>query len=101
MTTAGKLGTLVFAMLTAQDKSAIIKEHGKSAKDAGSTAVQVALLSARITELTEHLKVHQKDFHTERGLTMLVGKRRHLLDYLGRTDEASYKALIKKLKLRR
>lgn len=88
-------------MLTAKDKSAIVKEHGASEKDAGSTKVQIALLTARIEELTGHLKAHKKDFHTERGLTILVGKRRRLLDYLARTDVKGYDALIKKLKLRR
>ena len=88
-------------MLRTQAKAAIIKEHGKSANDVGSTEVQIALLSARITELTEHLKIHKKDFHTERGLTMLVGKRRRLLDYLAREDEQAYNALLKKLNLRR
>lgn len=88
-------------MLTAKDKSVIVKEHGASAGDAGSTKVQIALLTARVNDLTEHLKLHKKDFHTERGLTMLVGKRRRLLDYLARTDAEGYNALIKKLKLRR
>jgi small subunit ribosomal protein S15 len=101
VTRPNKPAILEPVMLTAQDKATIIKEHGASDKDAGSTAVQIALLTARITDLTGHLKEHKKDFHTERGLTMLVGKRRRLLDYLGKTDEKAYKELIKKLKLRR
>lgn len=88
-------------MLSAKDKSAIVKEHGTSEKDTGSPASQIALLSARIVDLTEHMKVHRKDHHTERGLTMLVGKRRRLLDYLARKDVTQYQALIKKLNLRR
>ncbi len=88
-------------MLTSQDKATIVKEHGTSEKDVGATSVQIALLSARITHLTGHLQTHKKDLHTERGLTLLVGKRRRLLDYLARTDEKAYLALIKKLKLRR
>ena len=88
-------------MLTADAKSKIVKEHGKSQKDVGSTSVQIALLTERINELTGHLQTHQKDHHSERGLQLLVGKRRRLLDYLQRRDQASYQELIKKLKLRR
>lgn len=88
-------------MPTAEQKSKIITEHGSSATDTGSSATQIALLTARITELTEHLKVHKKDHHSERGLLLLVGKRRRLLDYLAKTDTPTYQSLIKKLKLRR
>ena len=88
-------------MLTADAKSKIVKEHGASAKDVGSTTVQIALLTERITELTAHLQTHRKDHHSERGLQLLVGKRRRLLDYLQRTDQPAYAELIKKLKLRR
>jgi len=88
-------------MLTAEDKAQIVKEHGTSATDVGSAKVQIALLTARISMLTEHLKEHKKDLHTERGLEMLVGKRRRLLKYLARESESDYQALIKKLKLRR
>ncbi len=88
-------------MPTAEQKSKIITEHGSSATDTGSAAAQIALLTARITELTEHLKVHKKDHHSERGLLLIVGKRRRLLDYLAKSDHEKYQALIKKLKLRR
>lgn len=88
-------------MLTAEDKTKLIKEHGASEKDTGSAASQIALLTARISELTEHLKIHKKDHHSERGLLLLVGKRRRLLDYLASSDKPAYQALIKKLKLRR
>lgn len=88
-------------MLTTDAKAKIIKEHATSPGDVGSAPVQIGLLSARIEELTGHLKVHKHDFHTERGLQMLVGKRRRLLDYLRREDEQAYQDIIKKLKLRR
>lgn len=88
-------------MPTTEQKSAVIKEHATSKDDVGSAPVQIALLTARITELTGHLKRHPKDNHSERGLELLVGKRRRLLDYLARTDEAAYRELVKKLKLRK
>jgi small subunit ribosomal protein S15 len=88
-------------MLTAEAKLATITEYGKSKTDTGSTAAQIALLTARITELTGHLQEHRKDRHGERGLRLLVSKRRRLLNYLAKTDEAAYQGLIKKLKLRR
>ena len=100
-TVGRKIATLRFVMLTAKEKEAIVKEHGSSVKDVGSTSVQIALLTERISQLTEHLKVHKKDFHTERGLTLMVGRRRRLLDYLAKEDNDGYLALIKKLKLRR
>lgn len=87
--------------LTVEQKQEIISKHGKDTADTGSTEVQVALLSARIEELTEHLRSHRKDHHSRRGLLMLVGKRRRLLDYLQRTDLDRYRALIKELGLRR
>ena len=80
---------------------AIIKEYGKSDTDTGSTEVQVALLSNRIDHLTDHLKTHKKDHHTRRGLLMLVGKRKRLLQYLQNQDVQKYRDLIDKLGLRR
>ena len=88
-------------MPTTEQKSSIIKEHGANSKDVGSTSVQIALLTARITELTEHLKSNKKDLHSARGLQMMVGRRRRLLNYLAAGDEPAYQALIKKLKLRK
>ena len=79
----------------------IIKEYGKSDKDTGSAEVQVALLSNRIDHLTDHLKTHKKDHHTRRGLLMLVGKRKRLLQYLQNQDVQKYRDLINKLGLRR
>ena len=79
----------------------IIKEHGKSESDTGSAEVQVALLSNRIEHLTEHLKTHRKDHHTRRGLLMLVGKRKRLLQYLQNQDVQRYRDIIDKLGLRR
>ncbi|MDP6879164.1 MAG: 30S ribosomal protein S15 [Candidatus Marinimicrobia bacterium] len=82
-------------------KQEIIKEYGKSDKDTGSTEVQVALMSERIDHLTEHLKDHKKDHHTRRGLLMLVGKRKRLLEYLQNQDINRYRDLIDKLGIRR
>jgi len=85
-------------MKTKQD---IIKEYGKSDSDTGSAEVQVALLSNRIDHLTDHLKTHKKDHHTRRGLLMLVGKRKRILQYLQNQDVQRYRDLIDKLGLRR
>lgn len=82
-------------------KQEIINEYGKSDSDTGSAEVQVALLSSRIDHLTEHLKTHKKDHHTRRGLLMLVGKRRRLLQYLQDQDVQRYRDIIEKLGLRR
>ena len=82
-------------------KQEIIKEYGKSDTDTGSAEVQVALLSNRIDHLTDHLKTHKKDHHTRRGLLMLVGKRKRLLEYLQNQDVQRYRDLIDKLGLRR
>ena len=82
-------------------KAEIIDEYRQHESDTGSPEVQVALLTARINELTEHLRTHKKDHHSRRGLLMLVGKRRRLLDYLRRTDVERYRALIARLRLRR
>ncbi len=78
----------------------LIKEFGKSANDSGSAEVQVAILSERIRNLTEHLKVHKKDNHTRRGLMMLIGKRRGLLKYIKERNIDEYRELIKKLGIR-
>lgn len=83
------------------DKTATISEHRLHATDTGSPEVQVALLTERIEHLTEHLKAHGKDHHSRRGLLMLVGSRRRLLDYLRRNNVERYRALIAKLGLRR
>ncbi len=82
-------------------KAQSIKEFSRHEKDTGSPDVQVALLTRRINHLTEHLKANSKDFSSRRGLLMLVGKRRRLLDYLGRIDAERYTALAKRLGLRR
>ncbi|MSO78175.1 MAG: 30S ribosomal protein S15 [Acidimicrobiia bacterium] len=83
------------------DKAATITEHRRHETDTGSAEVQVALLTERVNHLTEHLKVHGKDHHSRRGLLMLVGQRRRLLDYLRHNDVERYRALIAKLGLRR
>jgi len=83
------------------DKAATIDEHKLHESDTGSPEVQVAMLTERISHLTEHMKVHSKDFHSQRGLLMLVGRRRRLLNYLRREDVERYRALIAKLGLRR
>ena len=87
--------------ITAERKQALIKEHARSEGDTGSTEVQVAILSERIANLTEHFKSHAKDNHSRRGLLMLVNKRRSLLDYLKREDAGRYSDLITKLGLRK
>jgi small subunit ribosomal protein S15 len=87
--------------LTAERKRDIVAKYGRGEADTGSTEVQVALLTARINELTEHLREHRKDHHSRRGLLMLVGKRRRLLKYLQRADIDRYRSLIRELGLRR
>jgi small subunit ribosomal protein S15 len=87
--------------LTVEQKQEIVTKHGRGTNDTGSAEVQIALLTARINELTEHLREHKKDHHSRRGLLMLVGKRRRLLDYLQRSDLDRYRALIGELGLRR
>ncbi|HEU4956445.1 MAG TPA: 30S ribosomal protein S15 [Sphingomicrobium sp.] len=87
--------------ITAEKKQKLIKEHARGSEDTGSPEVQVAILSERITNLTEHFKTHAKDNHSRRGLLMLVNKRRSLLDYLKREDAARYTDLITKLGLRK
>ena len=81
-------------------KASIIKKFGKSEKNTGSVEVQVALLTNNIAELTEHLKIHAKDFQGRRGLLMMVGKRKRLLAYLKKENLEGYRALIKQLKIR-
>lgn len=88
-------------MITTEMKKEIIAKYGKTPEDTGSPEVQIALLTARITELTEHLKIHKKDHHSRRGLLKMVGQRRGLLDYLKRTDIERYRAIIEKLGLRK
>ena len=87
--------------LTKDDKSQLIEEHRRADQDTGSPEVQVAILSKRIDELTEHLKTHAKDHHSRRGLLQMVGRRRRLLEYLRREDVERYRALIARLGLRR
>jgi small subunit ribosomal protein S15 len=87
--------------ITAERKSEVIKEYAKGNNDTGSPEVQVAILSERIKNLTEHMQSHNKDFHSRRGLLVMVGQRRRLLDYVKKQDEAQYEALIKRLGLRR
>ena len=88
-------------MITTEMKKEIIAKYGKTPEDTGSPEVQIALLSARITELTEHLKTHKKDHHSRRGLLKMVGQRRGLLAYLKKTDIERYRALIERLGLRK
>ena len=87
--------------LTKDAKQTIIKEYGASDKDTGSTEVQIALLTARIIDLTEHFKIHKKDHNSRRGLLKLVGQRRRLLKYLKREDLEKYRAILQKLNLRK
>ncbi|MBY8828637.1 30S ribosomal protein S15 [Hephaestia mangrovi] len=87
--------------ITQERKDALVKEHGRTKGDTGSTEVQVAILTERIKNLTEHFKTHAKDNHSRRGLLMLVNKRRSLLDYLRKTEGDRYTALIAKLGLRK
>ena len=86
--------------LSKEEKEKIIKEWGRHENDTGSPEVQIALLTARIKQLTEHLKVHRKDIHSRYGLIKLVGKRRRFLNYLKRTDFLRYREVVKKLGLR-
>ena len=86
--------------VTRERVAEIVKEYGKNEQDTGSAEVQVAILTERIRNLTEHLKMHKKDHHTRRGLLMLVGKRRRMLVYIKNRDLEEYRALIKKLGIR-
>ncbi|MBA2358413.1 MAG: 30S ribosomal protein S15 [Actinobacteria bacterium] len=87
--------------LTKEAKLEIVGQHGRHGSDTGSPEVQIALLTKRVNELTEHLRTHAKDHYSRRGLLKLVGRRRRLLDYLQRTNLEGYRALIKELGLRR
>ena len=83
------------------DKQKIIEDNRSHDKDTGSSEVQIALLTSRISHLTEHLKTHRKDFHSRRGLLMMAARRRKLLDYLKKNDLKRYQAIVEKLGLRR
>lgn len=87
--------------ITDERTAELVQEFGGSEKNTGSADVQVAILTERIRNLTEHLKDHKKDFHSRRGLLVMVGKRRSLLDYIKRNDDARYRTLIEKLGIRR
>ena len=88
-------------MMRKEEKTAIIEQYATHAGDTGSPEVQIAILTQRIRELTAHLKVHPHDFHSRRGMQMMIGKRRRLLDYLAKKDIERYRALIAKLGLRK
>ncbi len=83
-----------------KNKNEIVKQYGENEKDTGSTAVQIAMMSQKINELTEHLKINAKDFATKRGLLMMVGRRKRLLSYMKANSVAEYRDLIKKLGIR-
>ena len=87
--------------ITQERKQEVITEYATATGDTGSPEVQVAVLTERITSLTEHLKIHKKDFASRRGLLMMVGQRRRLLDYVRRKEQSRYQALIERLGLRR
>lgn len=87
--------------ITAEKKAELIKEYQQGKDDTGSPQVQVAILTERITNMSEHMNVHKKDVHSRRGLLAMVAKRRKLLDYLKSKDEAAYQDLIKRLGIRR
>ncbi len=87
--------------MTNQEKLEIIKKHGANEQDSGRAEVQIALLTKRINDLTAHFQAHAKDHHSRRGLLMMVGKRRRLLDYLIRKDINRYRAIIKELNIRK
>lgn len=88
-------------MISKEKKAQIITEYGRKPGDTGSPEVQIAILTERISELTEHLKLNKKDHHSRRGLLMMVGQRRGLLDYYKKTDLEGYRALIEKLGIRK
>ena len=87
--------------ITVERKQSLMKEYARKEGDTGSPEVQVAVLSERIKNLTDHLQSHEKDFHSRRGLLVMVGQRRRLLDYLKRTDDPRYQELVQRLGLRR
>ena len=88
-------------MISSESKNTVITDHKRHEKDTGSSEVQIALLTERLNELSEHFKVHTKDHHSRRGLLKIVSKRRRLLDYLKKSDAERYQALISRLGLRR
>ena len=88
-------------MISKESKAEIIAKYKRDEKDTGSPEVQIALLTERINELTEHLKVHKKDNHSRRGLLKMVGKRRNLLNYLAKKEENRYREIVAKLGLRK
>lgn len=87
--------------MTKEQKLEIVKKFGENAKDSGKAEVQIAILTGRINELTEHFNMHKKDHHSRRGLMMMVGKRRRLLDYLMKKDINRYRAVIQELNIRK
>ncbi|MCH8488551.1 MAG: 30S ribosomal protein S15 [Oceanicaulis sp.] len=87
--------------ITIERKAELIKEHGRTDNDTGSAEVQIAVLTERIANLTEHFKTHKKDNHSRRGLLKMVSQRRRLLDYLANTERGRYTAIVQKLGLRR
>ncbi len=87
--------------MTKEEKLEIVKKYGKDANDSGKSEVQIALLTKRINDLTSHFDAHKKDHHSRRGLMMMVGKRRRLLDYLTKKDITRYRAIIKDLNIRK
>lgn len=88
-------------MVSKEQKATLVATYGKNEKDSGSTEAQIALITERINQLTEHFKIHKKDTNSRRGLLQLVGQRRRLLKYLQRTDLDKYRGLIEKLNLRK
>ncbi len=87
--------------MTKEEKLELVKQYGKNEKDSGKSEVQIALLTKRINDLTEHFNAHKKDHHSRRGLMMMVGKRRRLLDYLMKKDIERYRSIIKELNIRK
>jgi small subunit ribosomal protein S15 len=87
--------------MTKEKKQEVIRKYGSTEKDSGKTEVQIALLTSRINDLTDHFNIHKKDHHSRRGLMMMVGKRRRLLDYLMRKDIERYRIIIKDLNIRK
>jgi small subunit ribosomal protein S15 len=87
--------------MTKEEKTGLIKKFGENEKDSGKAEVQIAILTGRINELTGHFNVHKKDHHSRRGLMMMVGKRRRLLDYLMKKDISRYRAVIQELNIRK
>ena len=87
--------------MTKEEKLVLVKQFGKNEKDSGKSEVQIALLTKRINDLTDHFNTHKKDHHSRRGLMMMVGKRRRLLDYLMKIDIGRYRSIIKELNIRK